>query len=49
MAAANLPERLADAHFYQPKHEGEESAIADRLAAWRERRRQQEPGADDTE
>ena len=49
VAAANLPERLTDRHFYQPKHEGEESAIADRLAAWRERRRQQEPGADDTE
>jgi putative ATPase len=39
IAAANLPERLADEHFYQPGREGEEAAIADRLAAWRKRKR----------
>jgi putative ATPase len=47
VAAANLPGRLANAHFYQPKREGEEAAIADRLAAWRERHRTTAPEPSD--
>jgi putative ATPase len=34
----NLPEALGDVRFYEPTKEGAESAIAERLAAWRKRR-----------
>jgi len=36
--AANLPEALGDARFYEPTQEGDEAAIARRLAEWRQRR-----------
>ena len=36
--ARNLPDALAGARFYEPTREGAEAAIAERLAAWRERR-----------
>jgi len=39
VGAANLPERLAASEFYQPNDEGDEAAIAERLADWRRRRR----------
>ncbi|MBW2273871.1 MAG: replication-associated recombination protein A [Deltaproteobacteria bacterium] len=36
---ANLPESLAGARFYEPTQRGAEADIAERLHAWRERRR----------
>jgi putative ATPase len=36
--AANLPEALGTAIFYEPTHNGAEGAIAERLAEWRRRR-----------
>jgi putative ATPase len=38
VAARNLPEELGATTFYEPKREGAEAAIADRLAEWRKRR-----------
>ena len=38
VAAANLPEELAEARFYEPKPVGAERAIEERLRHWRERR-----------
>jgi putative ATPase len=35
----NLPPELGDARFYEPGRSGAEAALADRLAAWRARRR----------
>ena len=37
----NLPTALADAEFYRPKPVGAEREIAERLAAWRARRRRE--------
>jgi putative ATPase len=34
----NLPEAVGNEEFYEPKREGAERAIAERLAAWRTRR-----------
>jgi putative ATPase len=34
----NLPERLQGERFYEPTREGAEATLAERLAAWRERR-----------
>jgi putative ATPase len=39
VAARNLPEALGDEPFYEPTGRGAEQAIAERLAAWRERRK----------
>ena len=39
VARRNLPDALGDASFYEPKHVGAETAIAERLADWRARRR----------
>jgi putative ATPase len=39
VAARNLPEALPDEPFYEPTERGAERAIAERLAAWRARRR----------
>ena len=41
MADPNLPEKLGDAEFYQPKPVGAERELGERLAAWRERRRRE--------
>ncbi len=38
----NLPEALGDVRFYEPTRRGAEAEIADRLAAWRERRAREE-------
>ncbi len=35
---SNLPEELARARFYEPRQEGSEAAIAQRLEAFRARR-----------
>jgi putative ATPase len=35
----NLPAELGDARFYEPSRNGAESAVAERLADWRARRR----------
>ena len=43
VARNNLPEALGNALFYEPTRSGVEGALADRLAAWRKRRKQQEP------
>jgi putative ATPase len=40
VAEPNLPEELADAEWYQPTQRGGEAGIAERLAAWRKRRRE---------
>jgi len=40
VAAANLPAELGAPSFYEPTREGAEAAIAERLAAWRNRRRE---------
>jgi putative ATPase len=42
---ANLPEPLGRPVFYQPTREGREAEIAERLAAWRRRRREPDEGA----
>jgi putative ATPase len=39
VAARNLPEAIGDEPFYEPTGRGAEQAIAERLAAWRERRK----------
>jgi putative ATPase len=41
VATPNLPDALHGARFYEPKHEGAEGALADRLAEWRKKRRQE--------
>jgi len=38
VATPNLPEALGAERFYEPTREGAEAALAERLAAWRERR-----------
>jgi putative ATPase len=38
VAAANLPERLRGARFYEPTHEGGEATLAERLERWRRQR-----------
>ncbi|MCP3984337.1 MAG: replication-associated recombination protein A [bacterium] len=38
----NLPDLLGDAEFYRPTRFGQEEPIAERLAAWRERRRRRD-------
>jgi putative ATPase len=38
VAAANLPDAVGDARFYEPTDRGAEGALAERLRAWRERR-----------
>jgi putative ATPase len=40
VATPNLPEPIQGERFYEPTREGAEAAIADRLAAWREKRTQ---------
>ncbi len=37
--ARNLPDPVGDAEFYRPGENGDEKGIAERLRAWRERRR----------
>ncbi len=44
VAAANLPAELGAPSFYEPTREGAEAAIAERLAAWRNRRREAASG-----
>jgi putative ATPase len=45
VARSNLPDALAGARLYEPKREGAEAALAERLAAWRARRAAaKEPG-----
>lgn len=39
VADPNLPAPLSDLRFYQPKEVGAEATLAERLAAWRRRRR----------
>jgi putative ATPase len=39
VGARNLPDALGDARFYEPTDEGAERALADRLRAWRARRK----------
>jgi putative ATPase len=41
---ANLPEALEGARFYEPTRRGAEAEIAERLTAWRERRRKARGG-----
>jgi putative ATPase len=38
VATRNLPEELGPARYYEPTDAGEEAAIAERLARWREKR-----------
>jgi putative ATPase len=38
VARSNLPDALAGARLYEPKREGAEAEVAERLAGWRERR-----------
>jgi putative ATPase len=38
VATRNLPEALGPITFYEPKREGAEGEIAERLAKWRARR-----------
>jgi putative ATPase len=38
VAKRNLPEALGATIFYEPKQEGAEGAIADRLTLWRKQR-----------
>ena len=40
VSATNLPEPLASSDFYQPRLEGAEGEIAERLKRWRQRRAQ---------
>jgi putative ATPase len=40
VTARNLPDALGDARFYEPKGEGAEAEIAERLQRWRTRRTQ---------
>lgn len=39
VGARNLPDALGDARFYEPTREGAERALAERLRAWRARRK----------
>jgi len=43
VARTNLPEALGKALFYEPTGSGAEGVLAERLAAWRRRRREQDP------
>jgi putative ATPase len=40
VATRNLPDGVAAGTFYEPTERGAEKAIAERLAAWRARRKQ---------
>ena len=41
VATRNLPDGVRPARFYEPTHEGSEAEIADRLAEWRQRRKEE--------
>jgi len=43
VAASNLPDRLAGGVFYEPTSQGAEADIAERVSAWRKRRRNAPP------
>jgi putative ATPase len=44
VARNNLPEALGSPLFYEPTGSGAEAAQAERLAAWRRRRREEKAG-----
>ncbi len=47
VADANLPEAIRGARFYEPTREGEEAALAERLARWRRLRDEPSGGSAD--